>query len=112
MEARRSIHYHRNTVIVPKLGSKSMQKMIKRSLDNIDMDQNKTPQDTSLKICSTLECPRCRAEQTEWRATCRRCMACFYCGLVGGSKYQCQICGNHIPEEDRQPPAERSIKIG
>lgn len=111
MEARRSIHYHRNSVIVPKLGSKSMQKMIKRSLDNI-ADDNHIPQDTDPKICSTLECPRCRAEQTEYRATCRRCMACFYCGLVGGSKYQCHFCGNTIPEDDRQPPAERSIKIG
>jgi len=74
-------------------------------------EELKIPQDTSLKVCSTMQCPRCNAEQTEWRATCRRCMACFYCGLVGGSKYQCQMCGNTIPEEDRQPPAQRSIKI-
>ena len=111
MEAGRPLHYHRNTVIVPKLGKKSMKQMIARPITAITPDDNLTPQDTSLKICSTMQCPRCRAEQTEWRAICRRCQACFYCGLVGGSRYQCQICGNHIPEEDRNPPAERSIKV-
>lgn len=112
MEDRRTLHYHRNTVVVPILGSKSKRKMLKTPL-GIDMpEQNKIPQDTSMKICSTKRCPRCNAEQSEFRATCRRCMACFYCGLVGGSKYQCQMCGNTIPEEDRTPYADRSIKIG
>lgn len=111
MEARRPLHYHRNTVIVPQLGSKSRRQMQAKPLD-IQTGELKVPQNTDPKICSTLECPRCGSPQTEYRATCRRCMACFYCGLVGGSKYQCQMCGNCIPEEERQPPADRSIKIG
>lgn len=110
METRRPLHYHRNTVIVPQLGSKSKRQMLAKPM-GYESTELKAPQDKELKICSTLQCPRCNAEQTEYRATCRRCMACFYCGLVGGSKYQCQMCGNTIPEEDRQPHVERSIKI-
>lgn len=111
MENRRPIHYHRNSVIVPKLGTKSMFSMVKKPRDKLVGAHNRRPQDTSPKICSTMECPRCRAEQKYWRATCYRCRACFYCGLVGGGAFLCQMCGNRIPEEDRNPPPERSIKI-
>jgi hypothetical protein len=110
MEDRRTLHYHRNTVIVPKLGNSSMRKMVRKRRDVV-VDNNKRPQNTELKICSTMECNRCRATQNTWRATCYRCGACFYCGLVGGSAYQCQICGNHIPKEDRATPIDRVIKI-
>jgi hypothetical protein len=110
MEARRPLHYHRNTVMVPRLGAKSMARQVKRPLEAVT-DDNTRPQDTSPKVCSTMQCPRCRGEQTEWRATCRRCGACFYCGLVGGGKYQCQICGNHIPQDDREPPSDRLIRV-
>ena len=109
MEDRRSLHYHRNTVIVPKLGTKKRLKMNDKGLT--PFDDTKIPQNTDQKICSTLECPRCGGEQDRWRATCRRCQACFYCGLVGGGMYLCQICGNHIPEEDRETPVDQVIRI-
>ena len=111
MENRRPIHYHRNSVIVPKLGTKKMHKMTNVPRDKIVGDENRRPQNTDPKICSTLECPRCRAEQRTYRAVCFRCGACFYCGLVGGSAFQCHICGNHIPKEDRNRPPERSIRL-
>lgn len=111
MENRRPIHYHRNTVIVPKLGNKSRSRMTKLPRDKKITD-DKVPQNVSPKICSTLECPRCEAVQSYYRATCYRCRACFYCGLVGGSVFQCHICGNHIPKEDREQPPERSMRIG
>jgi len=110
MEAGRPIHYHRNTVIVPKLGAKSRHQMIKHPR-RIVVDNNKIPKNRSPKVCSTLVCPRCAAEQTKWRATCRRCLACFYCGLVGGRAFQCHFCGNYIPDEDREITPDRSMKI-
>lgn len=109
MEDRRTLHYHRNSVIVPKLGRNKRIKMNDKPLAGIE--GNKVPQNTEPKICSTLECPRCGAEQDRWRATCRKCSACFYCGLMGGGMYSCQICGNKIPEEDRLTPAPKVIKI-
>lgn len=111
MENRRPIHYRRNSVIVPKLGKKSMHSMVKKPRDKVVGPENRRPQDTSPKICSTLECPRCRAEQKYYRASCYRCGACFYCGLVGGGAFQCQLCGNHIPKEDRERPPEKTIRI-
>lgn len=110
MEDRRTLHYHRNSVIVPKLGQKSKHKVYKMPLTGIE--DTKVPQNTESKICSTLQCPRCDAEQDRWRATCRKCHTCFYCGLTGGGIYLCQICGNHIPPEDRETPVARVIKIG
>lgn len=109
MEDRRSIHYHRNTVIVPKLGEKSKRQKEKMPLTGIPGD--KVPQDTSEKICSTMICPRCNAEQDRWRATCRKCRACFYCGLIGGGTFLCQICGNQIPPEDRLTDDAKVIRI-
>jgi len=96
-------------VIVPKLGAKSQRAVFKRPLEGLE--GTKIPQDTSSKICSTMQCPRCNAEQDRWRATCRKCHACFYCGLIGGGPFLCQICGNHIPEEDREIKEQKSIKI-
>jgi hypothetical protein len=110
MEDRRPIHYHRNTLRVPKLGTKSRHKLRKKPLD-IAMPEAKVPQDISPKICSTLECPRCDAVQRYYRATCYRCRACFYCGLVGGSAFQCHLCGNHIPPEDRETRTPETIRI-
>lgn len=110
MEDRRPIHYHRNTVIVPKLGKKSRFQMTKKPY-SMSTDGRKVPQDRSPKVCSTDTCPRCNAQQQYWRATCWRCGACFYCGLVGGSAFQCHICNNVIPKDDRQRPTEQSIKI-
>jgi hypothetical protein len=109
MEDRRSLHYHRNTVIVPSLGKKSIYKLMKKPLSGVpgmDVPQNQDP-----KICSTMVCPRCNGEQDRFRATCRRCHACFYCGLVGGSMFACHLCGNVIPEEDRDVPAQKVIRI-
>lgn len=110
MENRRPIHYNRNTMIVPKLGNKSKRQMVKKPLARASTEA-KIPQNISPKVCSTLECPRCRAEQKIYRATCWRCQACFYCGLTGGGPFQCHICGNHIPKEDREKIEQRSIKI-
>jgi len=110
MEDRRSIHYHRNSVIVPKLGMKSRHAVMKRPLTGVPAD--KVPQNREPKICSTLECPRCGADQDQYRATCRKCRCCFYCGLTGGSVFRCHLCGNHIPEDDREFPVGQSIKIG
>lgn len=110
MEDRRSIHYHRNTVIVPKLGMKSKHALLKKPLVGPETNV-KVPQDIGPKICSTLKCPRCDAEQDRFRAVCRKCRACFYCGLIGGSAFACHICGNHIPPEDREHFEEKSIRI-
>lgn len=110
MENRRSIHYHRNTVVVPSLGLKSRHKIKDMPLSGVP--GNKVPQNQDAKICSTLVCPRCNGEQDRYRATCRRCHACFYCGLVGGGIYLCHLCGNHIPEEDRDTPDPKVIRIG
>lgn len=107
MEARRPLHYHRNSVIVPKLGAKSRHKFFERPAD----DRIKVPQNTDSKICSTMVCPRCNAPQDKYRATCRKCRCCFYCGLVGGGVFLCQICGNHIPEEDREIKETETIRI-
>lgn len=109
MEDRRTLHYRRNSVIVPKLGKKKRIKMNDLPLTGIE--GKKVPQNTESKICSTLECPRCGAEQECYRATCRKCNACFYCGLTGGGKFLCQICGNHIPPEDREVSSPKVIKI-
>lgn len=109
MESRRTLHYHRNTVIVPSLGKKARLKMNNKPLAGIE--GNHIPQNTESKICSTLECPRCGGEQDRYRATCRRCGACFYCGLIGGGVFLCQMCGNHVPEEDREIPPPKVIKI-
>ncbi len=107
MEARRPLHYRGNTVIVPKLGTKSRHKFFQRP----PREEDRTPQNTELKICSTMQCPRCGAEQDKYRVTCRRCQCCFYCGLVGGSAFECHLCGNHIPEEDREVQPPETIRI-
>lgn len=109
MEDRRTLHYHRNTVVVPSLGLKSKHKIKNMPLSGVPGLQ--TPQNQEAKICSTLVCPRCNGEQDRYRATCRRCHACFYCGLIGGSVFLCHLCGNKIPEEDREIPPARIMRI-
>lgn len=110
MEDRRALHYHRNTVIVPKLSTRKHQIREQVGFGKL-IKGDKTPQDTDHKICASLKCPWCDFVYEEYRAACTNCGNCFYCGLKANSTFECQICKNSLPQEDRQVVPKKTIRL-
>lgn len=105
MESRRSVHYHRNTVIGPMPGEKNRRRRMARLKSGL-VELQAVPFEP--KLVANSECVFCGSRfGGRYLTICLNCKCCQYCGLVAQRGQVCVFCGNTPDEQTKRPKPNR-----